>query len=64
MGVKISLQIWASLLSLFDVMAIVLIPARTARFATVIFAFVLPVTDINQYVLDSVSLEIKRSDGL
>jgi hypothetical protein len=46
------------------VTAIVLTPASVARRAALILDFVLPVTEIKQYVLSSLNLEFNKSDGL
>jgi hypothetical protein len=59
-----SLQTWASWLFLLRVTAIVLTLSSVARRAISIFAFVLPVTEIKQYVLSFMNFELNRSDGL
>ena len=57
-------QICASLLFSFTVTATVFSPDFLARRASLILAFVLPVTEIKQYVLSSNKFEFTRSEGL
>src|SRR4026208_548451 len=55
---------WASLLFSFAVIAAVFNPDSFARRASSILAFVLPVTEIKQYVFPSSNFEFIKSEGL
>ena|SRR5213592_1490435 len=57
-------HICARLLFSFSVTATVLISAYLARRAISIFALVLPVTEIKQYILSFIKLELNISEGL
>src|SRR6476659_6142454 len=56
-------QISARSLFILRVTIAVLIPARLARRAISIFALVLPVAEIKQYVLYFANVEFNKSDG-